>query len=150
MIKNLRKGNAIPLLLSRINKTKVYRGQEREPGESQKKRWGWPGVDWLSLRGGDWHISTPSGQREQGTARHRPSLQLDYFALSFVCDLPLSDRTVKHARGWWSLPASFWGSDEKKGEAAVIQQLLLDKKMWFFCCPLHSYHPVWINCLLSA
>lgn len=49
--KNLRKGNAIPPLLSRINKAKVYRGQEHEPGESQKS--GEHGPGWIGCPCGE-------------------------------------------------------------------------------------------------
>lgn len=58
MIKNLRKGNAIPLLLSRINKAKVYRGWEHKPRTAK------PAVS-AAWRG----LADPAGRRltHQGT-----------------------------------------------------------------------------------
>lgn len=115
MIKKLRKGNAIPLLLSRINKAKVYRGREREPGESQKSSERspvWVGCLCREETNTSGHEAGEGSTVRYSTAQSRLAAEL--LCSKFCLWSPVSDRTGKHARSWWSLPASFWGSDKRE------------------------------------
>lgn len=141
MMKNLHKSNAIPLLLSRINKAKVYRGWEHEPRESQKS-------------GG---LAAPARRRftHQGTkpakgagyGRAQPVLAAGMLCFQFCLWSPATDRTGKSARSWWSLPASSGEAMREKGEA-VIQLLDAQTRL---CVRAHGAPaiPCWINRLLA-
>lgn len=116
--KKFTQGNAISLLLSRVNKAKVYRGWEHAPRESQKS--GEQGLAGIGC----------SCREETNTSRHGAGKGAGYSIAqtlrSFVCDLLLVTvlPSLPGADGLFLLVCG--KVMRKKGEA-VIQQLLLDR-----------------------
>lgn len=94
MIEDLRKGNAIPLLLSRINKAKVCRGLERELRERKccKRSPAWTGC----LHGEE---SNTSEYQSANRIKCTSSLELERFA-KFRLWSRASDHTGKYERSY--------------------------------------------------
>lgn len=123
MMKNLRKSNAIPLLLSRINKAKVYRGWEHESKEPKKWWLGCPcGEEIISQVTISLYHQGMKPAKGAGYGRAQPFLTAGMLCFQFCLSSPAGDRTGKSARSSWSLPASSGEAMREKGEA-VIQLL---------------------------
>lgn len=77
MIKKITQRNAIPPLLSRVNKAKVYRGWEHEPRESPKS--GERSPAWIGCPCREETNASGHGAGKGSTVQHNtPSAQLDY------------------------------------------------------------------------
>lgn len=115
--KKFTQGNAIPLLLSRINKVKVYRGWEHSCRESKKN-----GEHGLAPIGCSCREETNTSGHEAGKGAGYSIAQI----WSFVCDLRLVIvlPSLPGADGLFLLVC---GTVMRKKGKAVIQQLLLDR-----------------------
>lgn len=140
MIKDLRKGNAIPLLLSRINKAKVCRGLQCELRERTccKQSPAWTGC----LHGEE---SNTSEYKSTSRIKCTSSLELEYFA-QFCLWSHASNHTGKRERNY--VPIQLVSSEvEREGRSsdkASSVRHIHTILCWYLLC---FCHPAQVNSL---